>query len=320
MPSNVTGTGTSFNLPNYAGELFTASPKKTPFLSLIGGLTGGKTSNSFEFVTGQNYDMPSPIQPAITETDSLTAPTASHIVREQKVNTCQIFQESIDLSYAKMSQTGQLAGLNLSGQNANPANEEAWQIEQKLKIIAQNVEYSFLNGEYQKATNATTAAKTRGMIELTSDPDSTQIDAASAPLTKAMLDSFFKGLVDNGAYWDNMHMFVNSTLKQVITNLYASQFSAKMAMQDKKAGMNIVEIETDFGTLAIVFDPFMPAGTLLAADIAHVAPVFCPVPGKGVLFVEELAKTGAANKKQLYGQIGLDHGMAYMHGSIINIQ
>ena len=69
MPTNITGTGTSFNLPNYAGELFTAAPKQTPFLSLIGGLSGGKTSNSFNFTTGQNYDLPDPEQPAITETD-----------------------------------------------------------------------------------------------------------------------------------------------------------------------------------------------------------------------------------------------------------
>lgn len=319
MPENVSGTGTSFNLPNYAGELFTASPKKTPFLSLIGGITGGKTSSSFEFTTGQNYDLPEAAQPAITETASLTAPAATEIVREQKSNTCQIFQQSIDLSYAKMSQMGQLAGLNLAGQNANPASEEDWQVEQALKIIAQNVEYSFLNGSYQKATNATTAAKTRGMFELTADADSTQIDASAGALTKAMLDELFLNMVKGGAYWDNMHLFVGAELKQAITNIYASQFSAKMAMQDKKAGMNIVEIETDFGSLNVVFDPFVPAKQLLVADIAHVAPVFCPVPGKGVLFVEELAKTGASNKKQLYGQIGLDHGMAYMHGSIINI-
>lgn len=319
MPENVTGTGTSFNLPNYAGELFTASPKQTPFLSLIGGLSGGKTSNAFEFTTGQNYDLPDAEQPAITETASLTAPAATHIVREQKTNTCQIFQQSIDLSYAKLSQMGQLSGLNISGQSANPASEEDWQLEQALKIAARNVEHSFLNGSYQKATSAATAAKTRGMFELTSDPDSTQIDASAGALTKAMLDELFLNMVTGGAYWDNMHLFVGAKLKQAITNLYASQFSAKMAMQDSKAGMNIVEIETDFGVLKIVFDPFVPDGKLLVADLAHVAPVFCPVPGKGVLFVEELAKTGAANKKQLYGQIGLDHGMAYMHGAIINI-
>lgn len=238
MPTNITGTGTSFNLPNYAGELFTAAPKQTPFLSLIGGLSGGKTSNSFNFTTGQNYDLPDPEQPAITETASLTAPAGTEIVREQKENTCQIFQQSIDLSYAKLSQMGQLSGLNIAGQSANPASEEDFQVEQALKIVARNVEYSFLNGSYQKATNATTAAKTRGMFELTSDADSTQIDAESGDLTKAMLDSLFLNMVKGGAYWDNMHMFVGADLKQAITNIYASQFSAKMAMQDKKAGIS----------------------------------------------------------------------------------
>lgn len=309
--------GTSFNLPNYAGELFTASPKKTPLLSLTGGLTGGKTSNSFEFVTGQEYALPAAGQPAISENASLTAPAPSHVARQQKTNTCQIFHESIDLSYAKLSQKGKLEGLNLAGQTANPASEEDFQIQQKLAKMATDVEYSFINGTYQRATDADTPAKMRGLLELCQD--STSIDAQAAELSKALLDAFFLELVQNGALWDNMTLLTNATLKQAITNIYADQFKAQMGMTEKVAGMNITKIETDFGYLNIVFDPFMPAGTLLAADIAHIAPVFCPVPNKGVLFVEALAKTGADEKKQIYGQIGLDHGLAFMHGSITNL-
>jgi hypothetical protein len=33
--------GTTFNLPNFVGELFELTPADTPFLSAIGGLTGG---------------------------------------------------------------------------------------------------------------------------------------------------------------------------------------------------------------------------------------------------------------------------------------
>ena len=39
--ANVSGTGTVWNLPNYAGDLFTADSTNTPILSAIGGLTGG---------------------------------------------------------------------------------------------------------------------------------------------------------------------------------------------------------------------------------------------------------------------------------------
>ena len=309
--------GTSFNLPNYAGELFTASPKKTPFLSMIGGLSGGKTSDSFEFATGQEYSLPEASQPEITENASLTAPAPTHIAREQKTNTCQIFHESIDLSYAKMSQGGKLEGLNIAGQSANPKTEEDWQIEQKLAKMATDVEYTFLNGTYQKATSADVAPKTRGMFELCKDV--TSVDAQAAALSKSLLDAFYLELVKNGAMWDNMTMFVGATLKQQVTNIYADQFNAQMNMGEQKAGMNVVTIETDFGLINIVLDTFVPDGSILVADVAHIAPVFCPVPGKGVLFVEDLAKTGADNKKQLYGQIGLDHGMAFMHGAITNL-
>lgn len=309
--------GTSFNLPNYAGELFTASPKKTPFLSMIGGLSGGKTSDSFEFVTGQEYSLPAASQPEISENQSLTAPAPTHISREQKTNTCQIFHESIDLSYAKMSQGGKLEGLHLTGQTANPKTEEDWQIEQKLAKMATDVEYTFINGVYQKATSADVAPKTRGMFELCQDV--TNVDAQGVDLSKSLLDAFYLELVKNGAAWDNMTMFIGATLKQKVTNIYADQFNAQMNMGEKKAGMNVITIETDFGLINIVLDTFVPDKSILVADISHIAPVFCPVPGKGVLFVEELAKTGADNKKQLYGQIGLDHGMAWMHGTITNL-
>lgn len=46
--AQVTGIGTTWNLPNYAGELFTADPTQTPLLSMIGGLTGGRQTDNFE--------------------------------------------------------------------------------------------------------------------------------------------------------------------------------------------------------------------------------------------------------------------------------
>ena len=316
--AEITGVGTSWNLPNYAGELFTASPKKTPLLSMIGGLTGGKTSDSFEFVCGQEYELPKASQPDISERASLTAPEPKHIDRTQKTNTCQIYHESIDLSYAKLSQKGKLSGLNLGGQSANPANEEDWQVQQKLSKIATDVEYTFINGVYQQSTGDDVAARTRGLFALCEDV--TSIDAQEATLSKALLDAFYLELVNNGALWDNMTMLVGATLKQQVTNIYADQFRAQMNMGERKAGMNIVTIETDFGLINIVFDMFVPAGSILCADIAHISPVFCPVPGKGVLFKEDLAKTGADNKKQIYGQIGLDHGLAFMHGAMTNLK
>lgn len=317
--AQVSGIGTTWNLPNYAGELFTADPTQTPFLSMIGGLTGGRQTDNFEFPTAVLYDFPEAGQPEISEQASVTAPAASHIAREQEKNVVQIHQETIDLTYAKMSNSGRMSGLNTAGQNPNPADEKAWQIQQKLVKIARDVEFSFLNGKYQIATAANVANKTRGMFELCNSGAGTSIDAASAALSKALLDQLFREMADNGAYFGKMVLFCGAYQKQMITNLYAEQFKANMQTTQNVGGMNITEIETDFFKMGVVWDRFVPADSILIADMAHIAPVFQAVPDKGVLFQEDLAKNGASDRVQIYGQIGLAHGPAFLHGAITGL-
>lgn len=318
MPQ-VTGIGTTWNLPNYAGELFTADPTQTPFLSMIGGLTGGRQTDNFEFPTAVLYDFPEAGQPDISEQASATAPAASHIARQQEKNVVQIHQEVIDLTYAKQSNSGRMSGLNTAGQNANPADEKSWQIQQKLIKIARDVEFSFLRGTYQVSTGADVANKTRGMLELCTSDAGTSIAAAGVELDKPLLDQLFREMADNGAYFGNMVLFCGAYQKQRITNLYADFFKAQMQMQMDIAGMNVTQIETDFCKIGIVWDRFMPNDSILVADMVHIAPVFQAVPGKGVLFQEDLAKTGASDKIQIYGQIGLAHGPAFLHGAITGL-
>ena len=308
MPQ-VTGIGTTWNLPNYAGELFTADPTQTPFLSMIGGLTGGRQTDNFEFPTAVLYDFPEAEQPEISESASATAPAASHIARQQEKNVVQIHQEVIDLTYAKQSNSGRMSGLNTAGQ-----------IQQKLIKIARDVEFSFIRGTYQISTAANVANKTRGMLELCTSDTGTSIAAADATLNKNLLDQLFREMADNGAYFGKMVLFCGAYQKQAITNLYADQFKANMQTTQNVGGMNITEIETDFFKMGIVWDRFMPNDSLLIADMAHIAPVFQAVPGKGVLFQEDLAKTGASDKVQIYGQIGLAHGPAFLHGAITGLK
>lgn len=319
MPQ-VQGIGTTWNLPNYAGELFTADPTQTPFLSMIGGLTGGRQTDNFEFPTAVLYDFPPASQPGISEMASTVAPKASHIARQQEKNVVQIHQEVIDLTYAKQSNTGRISGLNTAGQTANINDEKAWQIQQKLIKIARDVEFSFIRGKYQLATDASVANKTRGMMELCSSPAGNYIEAEGKALDKDILDTLFRDMASNGAYFGRMVLFCNAYLKQAITNIYAKQFLANMQTTANVGGMNITEIETDFFRMGIVWDRFMPSDAILVADMAHIAPVFQAVPGKGVLFEEDLAKVGASDKIQIYGQIGLAHGPAFLHGAITGLQ
>lgn len=318
--SQVSGIGTTWSLPNYAGELFTADPTQTPFLSMIGGLTGGKQTDNFEFPTAVLYDFPEAAQPDISESASATAPAASHIARTQEKNVVQIHQEVIDLTYAKQSNSGRMSGLNTGGLTPASGDEKAWQIQQKLVKIARDVEYSFICGKYQLSTAANVANKTRGMLELCTSDTGTSIDASNAGLSKAMLDQLFREMADKGAYFGKMVMFCGAYQKQMLTNLYADQFKANMQTSQRVGGMNVTEIETDFFKMGVVWDRFMPNDSILIADVAHVAPVFQVVPGKGVLFEEELAKVGASDKVQIYGQIGLAHGPAFLHGAITKLK
>lgn len=313
MP-NVTGMGTVWNLPNYAGELFTADTTNTPILSAIGGLTGGLQTENFEFATDSQYSFPAANQPEITETASLTAPKAQAIARTQNKNVTQIFHETVSISYAKMSNTGRMSGLNTAGQKNNAPSEKDFQIARKLEKIARDIEYTIINGTYQISTSEEVANKTRGLLELCSTINT--ITGESTPiLTKEMLNALFKEMYDNGAIFKNLVLYTNSTQKQIITSLYT------IAPQSRNVGgSNIQQIETDFGNIGIQLNRFMPQDTVLAAELSVMAPVFQPTPEKGNFFYEPLAKKGAAEEGQIFGQFGLDHGPGFMHGSITGLK
>lgn len=314
--ANVTGVGTSWNLPNYAGELFTADSSQTPLLSIIGGLTGGRQTLSSEFPTAVLFDYPEATQPEISESASVTAPQSSLIAREQETNVVQIHQEVVNLTYMKMSNSGNMSGLNSTMANS-VEDEKAFQIHHKLVKIARDVEHSFINGVFNKAISAADANKTRGLIELTKN--GTTIDAEGGVLSKSMLDSLYRSMAEAGAYFDNMVMFLPAYQKQVLTDIYAKEFNATMSTRETIGGVSIAQIETDFFRMGVVWDRFMPRDTILIADVAHIAPVFQAVPEKGVIFEEQLAKTGASDMIQIYSQIGLAHGPAFLHGSITNL-
>lgn len=316
--AQITGIGTTWNLPNYAGELFNADATMTPLLSMIGGLTGGLQTDNFEFPTAVLFDYPAPKQPVISEQDSVTAPQATAIARSQEKNVVQIHQEVIDITYAKQSNSGRMSGINTAGQQPNPQEELAWQIQQRLVKIARDVEYSFINGVYQISTGVTVANKTRGMLELTKS--STHIDAAGSPLNAEMLKVLYREMANGGAYFNNMVMFLPAYQKQAITEIYNKQTGFSLPQTRNVGGLNITEVITDFFQMGIVWNRFMPEDSALLVDVAHVAPVFQAVPGKGVLFQEDLAKIGASDRIQIYGQIGLAHGANFLHGSITGLK
>lgn len=306
---------TSFGVLNYSGMLFNKGNVRTPLSSIIG--SRAKTTNHVEFVTGQEYTAGGDgTQPEISETDSLTAPDASVVTREQKTNVTQIFHESVGISYAKESNMGTLSGLNVANQQANPMNELDFQVAAKIQKINRDIEYTFINGVYQKATSDATANKTRGLV---SAIETNTIAMGTKPLGLWDIADMVKMIYGANAPTDGLCLWCDATtLFQVNADAVQNGLTIVPAAREIN-GIALSSVVTPIGVVYLYLGECLPAGTALLLNLSVLAPVYQPVPGKGNFFLEQLAKTGAGEKYQLFGQIGLDHGPEWYHGKFTGL-
>ena len=397
--AGITGLGTTYNLPNYTGILYGLTPEETPFFSAIGGLTGGgqSTSPAFEWET---FDLRTASQPANVE--GATAPTAQGRVRGNVSNLVQIHQEKVSVAYSKIAAVGAKAGIN--NEAANPVRSEVdWQVEQMLKQMVRDVEFSFINGTYQAPSDNSTGRKTRGLlaavstnafgvsstvvggtalptVTATASSDkvnstghglsngdtvvftaltggaglstdtpyfvvnkttndfqvaatkggsaidiTTDASAATAykcpSLTTTHVDDLLQSVYDNGGISDQgtATIIANSVPKRALTKAYGNAYGKYQETTRNVGGLNLQTIETDFGRINIMLNRFVPQHKLIVASLDQCTPVFLEVPGKGHFFAEPLAKTGASDDVQLYGEVGLAYGNEKSHGYISGI-
>lgn len=304
----------SGNTPNFSGMLFNKGNTKTPFSTMIG--AHRKFTNHTEFVTGQEYETAEGSQPNISEAESLTAPDASVLKREQKTNVTQIFQESVGISYGKMSNMGTLSGINVAGQQANPVSEEDFQIAAKMAKIGQDIEYTFLNGKYQKSTGDNVPNKSRGLLNAIK---SNIVDADGKMLSFMLLCEAMKCIDDSNGDTTNLVVGLDSTGRlQLNADAAANGLTIVSAGRDIN-GIAVDQVLTPLGTVYLKTLKYLPTGTVTLFDPSIMAPVEQIVPKKGNFFLEELAKVGAGTKKQIFGQIGLDHGPEWYSAKITNL-
>lgn len=306
---------TSFGVLNYSGMLFNKGNTRTPLSAIIG--SRAKTTNHVEFVTGQEYTGGGAgSQPAISETASLTAPDATIVTREQKTNVTQIFHESVAISYAKQSNMGTLSGVNIANQQANPINELDFQIAAKMQKIARDIEYTFINGVYNKATTDDTINKTRGLIPAITTNTTAM---ANKPLGLWDIADMVKKIYGQNAPTQNLVLWCDATtMFQINADAVQNGLTVVPASREIN-GIALSSVVTPIGVVYLYLGECLPAGTALLLNLDVIAPVYQPVPGKGNFFLEMLAKTGAGEKYQLFGQVGLDHGPEWYHGKFTGI-
>ena len=304
----------SFGVPNYSGLLFNKGNTRTPLSAAIGGRR--KYTDHVEFVTGQEFTSGGGEQPAISESASLTAPLATVVTREQKTNVTQIYQEALGVSYGKMSNMGTLSGLNAAGQVANPQSELDFQVAAKMNKIAADIEYTFINGVYQKATADNEANKTRGLCAAIT---SNVIAKGGEALGIWDLAEMLAAIRSNGGYTDGLVLWCDATtMLQINADAENNGLTVVPAARDVN-GIALSSIVTPLGVIYVRLGEYLPSGTALVLNLDVISPVEMIVPDHGNFFLEELAKTGAGSKYQIFGQIGLDYGPEFYHGKFTGI-
>lgn len=402
--AGITGQGDTFDLPNYVGELFSITPEDTPFLSAIGGLTGGEAADATLF-QWQGYDLRD-ADATRQRLEGADAPTPEARVRFNVNNVVEVHQEALEISYTKLAATGQFnstgsthaGAVGLQGQN--PVMRELdWQIAQALKQVARDVHKSFITGTFNNPSTNATARRTRGIMEATATNVSTQGGTAigtatiesdtevwtitahglavgdeiavttatggaigvlaenqiyfvrtvpdantftvaarsggaavafatdggavvyeATPLTEDLVLDLVQQAWENGGLMESetATVLTNATLKRALTELFITRKNYQEQTRNV-GGVSVQTIETDFGRLNLMLDRHMPSAALQLVSLEECAPVFLPVPGKGFLFVEELAKVGAAERRQMYGEIGLKYGNERKHAKMLRV-
>jgi hypothetical protein len=306
--------GTTFTLPNYTGALFELGKINAKFLSVIGGLNGMTPIADVTFGIS-TYDLGSDDSNGDHQ-EGQAAPASTEVARSAVQNVVEIFHESVEVSYTKqgaIAKIGDYDDVNIPQGTSNVTNELPWQVVQRLRKIARMANYQFINGTYAFPTNNSSPRKTRGLLpSITTNATA----AAAAALDVNLIEGLVKDIFDGGGLEDEngATILCNSAQKIHIDRLYGKAPDSR-----EVGGVMLERLYTPLGEFNVLIDRHMPQDDLAIASLDVCKPVGLVVPGKGIIFEEPLAKTGASDKTQIYGEIGLDHGPEKYHGKLTGL-
>jgi hypothetical protein len=196
-------------------------------------------------------------------------------------------------------------------------DELALQTQAELESMAVDIEQSFLNGTYSRPTTNATARTTQGILGAIATVNAN--GGTARPISKTIVDATLSAAFTAGAKLPQAQtVFICGPGQKVaLSNVYSAAPQLNQATFTRNVGgVAIDTIVTDFGTFGVMLDRWMPAGQIGIIDLSVCYPVFLQIPGKGSLFVEELARTGSSRKFQLYGEPGLEYGPPTYHALI----
>jgi hypothetical protein len=171
--------------------------------------------------------------------------------------------------------------------------------------------------------NAFKVSLTNGGSAVDITADGTVTVQKRAAITKASINSLLQSAYINGGLMDSATatLLIPPQQKSLLSDLYINGTGSGSRQETSRTvgGVNVSTIISDFGTLNVMLDRHMPSNTIAVVSLEQCSPVYLEIPGKGHFFAEPLARTGAKDRVQLYGEVGLAYGDERTHAKMTGL-
>lgn len=176
----------------------------------------------------------------------------------------------------------------------------AYQLKKKSTELARDIELALVSGT--RASGASGVARQLdGVIAQISTCKTAQTSGTS--LTETLFNDILQGIFDAGTDEVANEIYVGSYLKRVLSAFTGGKTNVNNTPENKRVWNTVGFYESDFGSVAIYLNRFVPAGGVLA-----VRPEFWKVAyltGRKPQVVA-LGKTGSATKAMIEGELTLE--------------
>lgn len=212
-------------------------------------------------------------------------PADASKVRSKVSNYTQIFQYGINVSHTMRSVL-----------QAGVADEFTFQVARRLMEAMRELDAAVVCGIKSASAGSDTVYRSMGgLIEFASQSTG-NLTTTSEALTLSVVNAMAKQIWDDGGYPN--FILVGGKQKRAIS---AFDQSARRSVYDATvAGYVVDRIITDLGfVLDVIVDPWVPDDVAVVGDLNKVRVL--PLRNSAMR-AEDLAKTGAAFKAQIYGE------------------
>ena len=213
------------------------------------------------------------------------APADISKTRTKVSNYTQIFQYGINVSHTMRSVL-----------QAGVADEFTFQIARRLMEAMRELDAALVLGIKSASAGSDTVYRSMGGIVEFANQAAGNLNTTSEALSLTVVNAMAKQIWDDGGYPN--FILVGGKQKRAISTF--DQSARRSVYDSTVAGYVVDKVLTDLGfVLDVIVDPWMPDDTAIVGDLNKIRVL--PLRGSAMR-AEDLAKTGAANKAQIYGE------------------